>query len=122
MTRAVFLAALLASAAAHAQSATTATTAIPAERFSPAVGPASLVGVEGAAVTPAGAVSWAGSLGGGGRPLTLRRAFGGGEVVTYPVRQALVTDVALEFGLWKRIAAAVGVPVVLFQSGDRLRG
>src|SRR4051794_15640134 len=97
---ALFAASLMTASVARAQSAPlTATTAIPAERFSPAVGPASLVGVEGAAVTPPGAVSWVGSLGWVDRPLTLRRAFGGGEEVTHPVRQALVTDVALEFGL-----------------------
>ncbi|MDB4969652.1 MAG: Myxococcales trans domain protein [Myxococcales bacterium] len=117
------LSALLLASTALAQSATTtsASTAIPAERFSPAVGPASLIGVEGAAVTPAGAVSWAGSVDWVHQPLTLRRAFSGSDV-SRPVRDALVTDVALEFGLWKRIAAAVGVPVVLYQAGDRLRG
>ena len=122
MTRVAWLAALaalLAPATVRAQTVT-ATTAIPAERFSPAVGPASLVGVEGAMVTPPGAVSWAGSVDWVHEPLTLRRAFSG-DGVSRPVRDALVTDVALEFGLWKRIAAAVGVPVVLYQSGDRGR-
>jgi len=39
------------------------------------------------------------------------------------VREALVGDAALEFGLWRdRLAIAVGVPVALYQDGDRLRG
>jgi hypothetical protein len=42
--------------------------------------------------------------------------------VSRPVRDALVGNVALEFGVWKRLALAVGVPVALWQDGDRLRG
>lgn len=91
------------------------------DRLVPALGPGSLVGVEGAAVTAPGAVSWAASLGLVRDPIRLDRAFGGG-LVSRPVRQQLVGDVALEFGFFRRLAVAVGVPVVLYQDGARLRG
>ena len=117
MTRAALVVAVLAaSAAARAQ-----TTGVAAERFSPAVGPTALVGVEGAAVTPAGALSWAASFDALADPIVLREAYTG-RAVSEPVDLALVADVALEFGVWKRLALAVGVPVVLYQEGDRLRG
>ena len=116
MTRAALVVALLVASAARAQ-----TTGVAAERFSPAVGPTALVGVEGAAVTPAGAVSWAASLDALGDPIALGTALGGARV-SEPVDYALVGDVSLEFGVWKRLALAVGVPVVLYQEGDRLRG
>lgn len=117
MTRAALVVAVVAaSAAAHAQ-----TTGVPAERFAPAVGPTALVGVEGAAVTPAGALSWAASVDALGDPISLHGAYTGAPV-SEPVDHALVADLALEFGVWKRLALAVGVPVVLYQQGDRLRG
>lgn len=116
MTRAALVVALFLASAAHAQ-----TTGVAAERFSPALGPTALVGVEGAAVTPAGALSWAASADALGDPISLRTALTGARV-SQPVDYALVTDVALEFGVWKRLAIAVGVPVVLYQEGDRLRG
>lgn len=112
------LSALWVACAAHAQ---TATTGVPAERFSPAVGPTAFVGVEGAAVTPAGALSWVASLDALADPISLRTAFTNMRV-SEPVDFALVGDVALEFGVWKRLALAVGVPVVLYQQGDRLQG
>lgn len=116
MTRAALVVALLSASAAHAQ-----TTGVAAERFSPAVGPTALVGVEGAAVTPAGALSWAASMDAVGDPISLRTATTGAPV-SEPVDYALVTDVSIEFGVWKRLALAVGVPVVLYQEGDRLQG
>ena len=116
MTRATLVVALLLASAAHAQ-----TTGVAAERFTPALGPTALVGVEGAAVTPPGAVSWAASVDALGEPISLHAPFSG-DVVSEPVDYALVADVALEFGVWKRLALAVGVPVVLYQEGDRLRG
>lgn len=119
MTRAALVVALVAvSLAAHAEEANPG---VAVERFVPALGPASLVGVEGAATTPAGAVSWAASLDGLHDPIVLRGAFTG-QTVSRPVSDALVGDVALEFGLWKRLAVAIGVPVVLWQQGDRLQG
>jgi hypothetical protein len=116
MTRAALVVALLIGSSARAQ-----TTGVAAERFVPALGPTALVGVEGAAVTPPGAVSVAGSVDAVGDPITLHTATTG-AAVSEPVDYALVTDVALEFGIWKRLALAVGVPVVLYQMGDRLQG
>ncbi len=126
MTRALAVALLLcaASASVRAQTtppSTTATTStgIVADRFTPAVGPGSFVGIEGAPTTAAGAVSWVVALDLGRDPIRLSPATG---IVTYPVKDALVLDVGLEFGIWKRLAVAIGMPVVLFQDGDRLRG
>jgi hypothetical protein len=117
MTRAALVVALLAGSAAHAQ-----TTGIAVDRFVPALGPASLVGVEGAAVTPAGAVSFVASVDALGDAIELRTATTG-AAVSEPVDYALVANVALEFGIWKHwLALAVGVPVVLYQTGDRLQG
>src|SRR6202012_341941 len=76
-------------------------------------------GVEGAPTTAAGAVSWVAALDLGRDPIVLHSATG---LETHPVRDALVLDVGVEFGIWKRLAVAVGMPVVLFQDGDRLRG
>ncbi len=119
MTRAALVVAMMAASLAHAQSATTG---VAVERFAPALGPTALVGVDGAAVTPAGAVSFAAGLDVLQDPITLRTAYVG-DLVSRPVRDALVGDVALELGLWRqRLAVAVGVPVVLYQDGDRLRG
>lgn len=98
---------------------TTATTGIAADRFTPAVGPGSFVGVEGAPTTAAGAVSWVAALDLGRDAIVLHTGSG---LVTHPVHDALVLDVGLEFGIWKRLAVAIGMPVVLFQDGDRLRG
>ena len=119
MTRAALLVALLAAATARAQTAPT--TGVAVERFTPALGPTALLGVDGVAVTPAGAVSWVVGLDFLQDPITLRGAFTG-DLVSRPVRDALVGNVALEFGVWKRLALAVGVPVALWQDGNRLRG
>jgi hypothetical protein len=112
------LALLLVASMARAQ---TANTGVAVERLVPAVGPTALVGVEGVAVTPAGAVSWVAMVDFLHDPITLRGATSG-DLISRPVRDQLVGDVALEFGLWKRLAVAVGVPVVLYQDGDRLQG
>jgi hypothetical protein len=116
MTRAALVVALLCASVARAQ-----TTGVAAERFVPALGPTALVGVEGAAVTRPGAVSWAASVDALGDPINLYAPFTGARV-SEPVDYALVADVALEVGVWKRLALALGVPVVLYQEGDRLRG
>jgi hypothetical protein len=121
MIRALVAAATVLLAATATAQTLPATTGVAADRLTPAIGPASFLGVEGAATTPPRAVSWAAGLGLLHDPITLRRAFADG-VVARPVRDQLVTDVALEFGVWKRLAVAIGVPVVLYQDGDRLRG
>lgn len=98
-----------------------ATTGVAVNRFVPAVGPASLVGVEGASVTAPGALSWVLAVGALHDPIKLSEAYTG-RLLSRPVRDQLVGDVALEVGIWKRLALAVGVPVVLYQDGDRLQG
>jgi hypothetical protein len=102
-------------------SAQEASTGIVANRMEPAVGPSSLVGVEGAAVTPPGALSWTFALTALGDPIRLNEATRG-QLVSRPVHQVFAADAALEFGIWKRLAVAVGVPLTLYQNGDRLRG
>jgi hypothetical protein len=97
------------------------TTAIPAERFVPALGPASLIAVEGAGVTPWGQTSFTVSLDAVHDPITLTTV-NTGMMVSRPVRDQFVGDVALEIGFYKRLALAVGAPVVLYQRGDRLQG
>lgn len=117
MRRAAALLVLVA-ATAHAQETTTG---VAVNRFTPAVGPASLVGVEGAAVTRPGALSWVVAVGALHDPIKLTEAFTG-RVVSRPVRDQLAADVAFELGVFRRLAVAVGVPVVLYQDGERLRG
>ncbi len=118
--RAALLVAVLAASTARAQT-TAANTGVAVERFVPALGPTALVGVDGAAVTPAGSLSFAASLDVLHDTITLRGATSG-DLVSRPVRDAFVGDVAVEFGVWKRIALAVGVPVVFYQDGARLQG
>jgi hypothetical protein len=117
-TRAALLVVALAAATAHAE---TANPGEAVERFVPALGPTALVGVDGVAVTRVGAVSWALGFDVLHDPITLRTAFVG-DLISRPVRTAFWGDVAFEFGVWKRLALAVGVPVALYQNGDRLQG
>lgn len=97
-----------------------ASTGIAADRFAPGVGPLTLFGGEAAEVTPRGEVAWALSLSMLRDPIRLENQLAG-EVVSRPVRGQLVGDFAVEIGLWKRLAVAVGMPVVLWADGDRLR-
>jgi hypothetical protein len=106
---------------APAQSRPPTTTAIPAERFVPALGPASLMGIEGASVTPWGQTSFAVSLDELRDPIRLATVTTG-TTITHPVRDQFVGDVALEIGFYKRLAVAVGAPLILYQRGDRLQG
>jgi Putative MetA-pathway of phenol degradation len=98
-----------------------ASTGIAADRFVPGVGPLALAGAEAAETTPVGTLSCALALSGVGGPLRLKNALTGAAVST-PVRWQVSAIAALETGLWRRIAAAVIVPIVLAQDGDRLRG
>jgi hypothetical protein len=66
-------------------------------------------------------MSWTAGLGLVRDPITLHRAYAGG-LVAHPVRDQLIADVAFELGVWKRLAVALGAPVVLYQDGSRLRG
>ena len=99
-TRAALLVAVLAASTARAQT-TAASTGIAAERFVPALGPTALVGVDGAAVTPAGSLSFAASLDVAHDQISLRVP--SGELFARPVRDLIAGDVALEFGVWRRL-------------------
>lgn len=118
MRLAAALAVVVSAAAARAE-VPPMSTGVAADRFAPGVGPAALLVGEGAEVTGPAQVSWALSLSYQRDPLKLAQQFGG-QVVSRPVRDQLTLDLALETGLWKRLALAVGVPVVLWQAGDRL--
>jgi hypothetical protein len=98
-----------------------ASTGIPADRFHPGVGPAVLLQTEGADVTARGQVSSAMSLSYARDLLRLYQRLSGVSL-SEPVRGQLVTDVSCEFGVGAQIAVAVGLPVILDNDGDRLRG
>lgn len=56
-----------------------------------------------------------------GQPLRLRSALTQ-DLVAEPVAYRVTLDLGAEFGLWrKRLALGVGVPVAVWQIGDRLR-
>jgi hypothetical protein len=98
-----------------------ASTGIAVDRWVPAVGPIAMIGVEGADVTRFGQGAMALSFGLVRDPVRLELP--SGEILSRPVRWQVSTDLSAEAGLWKnRLAFAVGLPVVLWQAGDRLRG
>ncbi len=106
---------------APAWAASGASTGIAADRLVPGVGPVVMVGVEGADVTPLGQGSLALSLGVVRDPLRL--VLPSGDLLSRPVRWQLTNDLSAEAGLWSnRLAFAVGLPVVWWAAGDRLRG
>jgi hypothetical protein len=112
----------LARAAATARAADpppTASTGVAVDRFAPAVGPAALLGAEGAATTPSLNVSVATGLSFIADPLRLENRLTG-ELVSRPVREQLALDLGAELGLWRRLAIAVGAPFILHAEGDRL--
>ena len=119
MTRAALLVALL----RGARRRTRRTTGVAAERFSPAVGPTRARRRRRRGGDAAGRASR-----GRRRSTSLRRS-DQACARRSPAASCrgrcdyqLVGDVSLEFGVWKRLALAVGVPVVLYQDGDRLQG
>jgi hypothetical protein len=98
-----------------------ASTGIAVDRLVPAVGPIAMIGVEGADVTRFGQGALALSFGLVRDPIHLELPTG--EILSRPVRWQASTDVSAEAGLWKNhLALAVGLPVVWWQAGDRLRG
>src|SRR5262245_44587683 len=99
----------------------TASTGVAGDRFAPGVGPVTALGVEGAATTPFRRVSVVLGLSYITDPLRIENRFTG-ELISRPVREQLTTDVSAEFGIWKRLAFAVGAPLVVYADGDRLRG
>jgi hypothetical protein len=96
-----------------------ASTAIPVERFAPGQGPSALLAGEGAATTPFAYVGATLSLSWIADPLKLSSSTG---LISRPVTGMLTGDASLEAGAWKRISVGVGVPVVLYATGDRLQG
>src|SRR5256885_977277 len=97
-----------------------ASTGIPADRFVPGVGPVTLMSGEGADVTPLGQGALALSFGLVRNPLHLELQ--SGALLSRPVRWQFSTDLAAEAGLWRnRLAFSVGLPVVWWQAGGRLR-
>jgi hypothetical protein len=123
MTRATlsFALVLLSTRPGFAQSSTSST-GIVADRLVPGVGPLTLFGGEGAAVTPVGRLSWMLSLGYVRDPIKLANALTG-DLVSRPVAAQTTLDVAAEVGLYRqRIAFSFGVPLVLAATGDRLAG
>jgi hypothetical protein len=98
-----------------------ASTGIPADKLVPAVGPTSLIGTEGADVTALGQGSLSLGFGFLSDPIQLQLPSGG--LLSRPVHEQFTTDLAAEVGLWRRrLALSIGVPVVFWQKGDRLRG
>lgn len=111
----------LASSSAHAQTSTPTSTGIAADRFTPAPGPAAFGQVEGAKVAPAGQIWITGMASAVGHPLRLRSALTQ-EQVAEPVAYRVTLDLGAEVGVWrKRLALGLGVPVAVWQIGDRLR-
>ena len=91
------------------------------ERFTPAPGPSWFVGVEDGDVMPHRAYSLglAGSL--MSRPIALRDLTDG-ERVREPVRARLGLDILAAVGLGSRYQVGAALPMVGYQSGDRLMG
>ncbi len=105
--------------AAWAQSVTS--TGIAADRFTPAPGPSAFGQVEGAPVAPAGQVWVTGMASAIGHPFRLRSALTQ-EQVAEPVAYRVSLDLGAEVGVFrKRLALGLGVPVALWQTGDRLQ-
>lgn len=106
----------LAARTAQAQS-----TGIAVERFTPASGPGAFGQVESAQV-PVPAQLWlTGALLGMGRPLVLHNGLTG-EQVSLPVANRVTLDLGGEIGIWRqRLSLGIGVPLSVWQNGDRLQ-
>lgn len=93
------------------------TTALQVDRFVPAQGPGAFLQTEGGQVPGRFALSGGLSLVALSRPLELRTA----EVtpLSTPVRERVALDLALELGLPAHLSIGIGVPIMLWQDGDR---
>lgn len=101
-------------AAAHGQ-----TTPLSVDRLVPGVGPGAFLQTEGGQV-PAPWTLYAGvALGALRRPLLIQ--IQNGTLLATPVRSRAAFDLALELGLPARVSLGLGLPVTLWQDGDRLR-
>lgn len=100
---------------------TVTSTGIAVERFVAAPGPSAFGQVEGGKVATAGQVWFTGMATGAGQLLRLRSALTQ-EPVAEPVSYRVTLDLGAEFGVWRnRLAVGFGVPVAVWQIGDRLR-
>lgn len=106
---------------ASGASAQEASTGIAADRMRPGIGMSALGQTEAAETTPRGEVSMMLALGYLREPITLRTP-DDGLLVSRPVRQQLVGNVAWEVGLPRRFALRLSLPVAMWNDGDRLRG
>ena len=107
-------------ASAHAQIAVSEKPAFSVERFTPAPGGATFVGVEEPDVPAAGRWVVTSSLWLASRPIVLRSIVSGAEV-TVPVALRWGQEVAVARGVGSRFLVGVAVPSAL-QWGDRLAG
>jgi hypothetical protein len=96
-------------------------TGIAADRFVPGIGPAVMGSTEGADVTRRGQASAVLSLSYERDPVRLVGQLTG-ATISEPVRGQLAADLSVEFGVLRGLAVAVGLPVVMWNDGDRLRG
>lgn len=108
---------VLATAPARAQ--VQATTATPADRLTPSIGPG-LISVEAATTAAPKQVFWLAHLGWLSHPLELRLA--NSTYTVTPVRDVMAMTVGAELGLFRGFSLQALWPIVLFQTGDRLRG
>ncbi len=96
-------------------------TGIAADRFVLAPGPSAFGQVEGAPVAPAGQVWITGLASGSGHPLRLVNRFTG-ALIAEPVAYRTTLDLGAEVGVWrKRLALGIGIPLAVWQQGDRLQ-
>jgi hypothetical protein len=91
------------------------------ERLTPSPGPGVFVQVEDGDVAEAGAWSAAATLSFASRPLVVRH-IQTGAVLSEPVRTHTQLDLGAAIGVGHAAQVALALPVVLYQSGDRLRG
>ncbi|HKA90764.1 MAG TPA: thrombospondin type 3 repeat-containing protein [Haliangiales bacterium] len=111
---------MLAAAPAAAQVATVEHTPdFSVERLTPAPGPATFLQVEDGNLLPAGATAWGLMSSASRLPLVVRDAKG--MTLSEPVAFRLGTDLLGAAGASDRLQLGLALPLVAYQSGDRLR-
>lgn len=108
---------------AHAQDdpLVMADTGFSVERFTPPPGNTPFLAVDHADTMPHWTYSAGVSMSLMSRPLVLRDLFDG-ELATVPVESRLGLELAVAIGLGKRFQFGLVMPMVAYQSGERLRG
>jgi hypothetical protein len=91
------------------------------DRLAPPPGPGVFVQVEDGDVADRGAWSATASLSFEVRPLVVRHA-GTGEELSVPVETRTGLDLGVAYGVGHDAQLGLSIPVVVYQSGDRLRG